>query len=232
VSAPALEVRALGKAFTLHVQGGVTLPVLRDVSLAVHPGECLVLADPSGAGKSTLLRAVYGNYLAQTGHVLVRHRGRVVDMIGASPRLVLDVRRHTLGYVSQFLRVIPRVPTDQVVAGTLRARGLAAGEALPRARAMLERLGIPERLWALSPVTFSGGEQQRVNVARVFVAEYPILLLDEPTASLDAASRLMVVDLIREARARGAAVLGAVHDAQVRAEVATRVRTLAGSEAA
>jgi alpha-D-ribose 1-methylphosphonate 5-triphosphate synthase subunit PhnL len=232
MSAPALEVRALGKAFTLHVQGGVTLPVLRDVSLAVHPGECLVLADPSGAGKSTLLRAVYGNYLAQTGHVLVRHRGRAVDMIGAAPRLVLDVRRHTLGYVSQFLRVIPRVPTDQVVAGTLRARGLTAGEALARARAMLERLGIPERLWALSPVTFSGGEQQRVNVARVFVAEYPILLLDEPTASLDAASRLVVVDLIREARARGAAVLGTVHDAQVRAEVATRVRTLAGSEAA
>jgi alpha-D-ribose 1-methylphosphonate 5-triphosphate synthase subunit PhnL len=198
----------------------------------VHPGECLVLADPSGAGKSTLLRAVYGNYLAQTGHVLVRHRGRAVDMIGAAPRLVLDVRRHTLGYVSQFLRVIPRVPTDQVVAGTLRARGLTAGEALARARAMLERLGIPERLWALSPVTFSGGEQQRVNVARVFVAEYPILLLDEPTASLDAASRLVVVDLIREARARGAAVLGTVHDAQVRAEVATRVRTLAGSEAA
>jgi alpha-D-ribose 1-methylphosphonate 5-triphosphate synthase subunit PhnL len=232
MSAPALEVRTLGKAFTLHVQGGVTLPVLRDVSLAVHPGECLVLADPSGAGKSTLLRAVYGNYLAQTGHVLVRHRGRAVDMIGAAPRLVLDVRRHTLGYVSQFLRVIPRVPTDQVVAGTLRARGLTAGEALARARAMLERLGIPERLWALSPVTFSGGEQQRVNVARVFVAEYPILLLDEPTASLDAASRLVVVDLIREARARGAAVLGTVHDAQVRAEVATRVRTLAGSEAA
>ena len=128
--------------------------------------------------------------------------------------------------------MIPRVPTDQVVAGTLRARGVAVPEALERARAVLMRLGIPERLWALSPVTFSGGEQQRVNVARVFVADYPILLLDEPTASLDAASRLAVVDLIGEARRRGAAVLGTVHDAQVRSEVATRVQTLAGTEAA
>ncbi len=232
MSEPALEVRSLAKVFTLHVQGGVKLPVLRDVSLAVHPGECVVLADPSGAGKSTLLRAVYGNYLGQAGEILVRHRGEVVNIVGAPPRLVLDVRRHTLGYVSQFLRVIPRVPTDQVVAGTLRARGVGAAEALERARAVLGRLGIPERLWSLSPVTFSGGEQQRVNVARVFVADYPILLLDEPTASLDTASRRAVVALIREARERGAAVLGTVHDAQVRAEVATRVRTLAGTEAA
>jgi alpha-D-ribose 1-methylphosphonate 5-triphosphate synthase subunit PhnL len=232
VSGPAIEVRGLAKTFTLHVQGGVTLPVLTGVSLAVHPGECVVLADPSGAGKSTLLRAVYGNYLAQAGQILVRHRERVVDVVGASPRLVLDVRRHTLGYVSQFLRVIPRVPTEQVVAGPLRARGVGATESLARARAMLERLGIPRRLWTLPPVTFSGGEQQRVNVARVFVAGYPILLLDEPTASLDAASRLAVVELIREARRRGAAVLGIVHDAQVRAEVATHVRTLAGAEVA
>jgi alpha-D-ribose 1-methylphosphonate 5-triphosphate synthase subunit PhnL len=232
VSGPALEVRGLAKAFVLHVQGGVRLSVLDGVSVAVHPGECVVLADPSGAGKSTLLRSIYGNYLVRHGQVLIRHRERVVDMVGAPPRLVLDVRRHTLGYVSQFLRVIPRVPTEQVVAGTLRARGMEAGEALQRARGILDRLRIPERLWTLSPVTFSGGEQQRVNVARVFVAEYPVLLLDEPTASLDAASRLAVVELIREARARGAAVLAIVHDAQVRAEVATHVRTLAATEAA
>jgi alpha-D-ribose 1-methylphosphonate 5-triphosphate synthase subunit PhnL len=232
VSEPALEVRALAKTFTLHVQGGVELRVLAGVSLTVEPGESVVLADPSGAGKSTLLRSIYGNYLVRDGQVLIRHRSRVVDMVGAPPRLVLDVRRHTLGYVSQFLRVIPRVPTEQVVAGTLRARGVEPAAALRRARAVLERLGISERLWTLSPVTFSGGEQQRVNVARVFVADYPIVLLDEPTASLDAASRLAVVELIREARRRGAAVLGIVHDAQVRAEVATRVRTLARTEAA
>lgn len=232
MSGPALEVRGLAKAFVLHVQGGVRLPVLDGVSVAVHAGECVVLADPSGAGKSTLLRSIYGNYVVREGQVLVRHRERVVDIVGAPPRVVLDVRRESLGYVSQFLRVIPRVPAEQVVAGTLRARGVEAGPALARARAVLERLRVPERLWALSPVTFSGGEQQRVNVARVFVADYPILLLDEPTASLDAVCRLAVVELIREARARGAAVLGIVHDAEVRAQVATRVRTLAGTEAA
>lgn len=232
MSGPALEVRGLAKAFVLHVQGGVRLPVLDGVSVAVHAGECVVLADPSGAGKSTLLRSIYGNYVVREGQVLVRHRARVVDMVGAPPRVVLDVRRESLGYVSQFLRVIPRVPAEQVVAGTLRARGVQAGPALARARAVLERLRVPERLWALSPVTFSGGEQQRVNVARVFVADYPILLLDEPTASLDAVCRLAVVELIREARARGAAVLGIVHDAEVRAQVATRVRTLTGTEAA
>jgi alpha-D-ribose 1-methylphosphonate 5-triphosphate synthase subunit PhnL len=232
VSGPALEVSGLEKHFTLHVQGGARLPVLTGASLRVAPGECVVLSDPSGAGKSTLLRVVYGNYLAQGGKVLVRHRGAMVDMAQASPRLVLDVRRHTMGYVSQFLRVIPRVPALDVVAQPLRDRGQAPFEARARARALLERLLIPERLWTLSPVTFSGGEQQRINVARVFVADYPILLLDEPTASLDAASRLVVVDLIREARRRGAAILGTVHDAQVRGEVATRVRTLVSAEAA
>ena len=232
MSGAALEIRGLAKAFTLHVQGGVRLPVLMGVSLTVHSGECVVLADPSGAGKSTLLRSIYGNYLPQAGQILVRHRSWLVDMVGAPPRLVLDVRRYTVGYVSQFLRVIPRVPTEQVVAGTLRAQGVEAAAALARARATLEQLRIPERLWSLSPVTFSGGEQQRVNVARVFVAEYPIVLLDEPTASLDAASRGAVVDMIREARRRGAAVLAIVHDALVRAEVATRVRTLDGTEAA
>ncbi|HYB42874.1 MAG TPA: phosphonate C-P lyase system protein PhnL [Candidatus Methylomirabilis sp.] len=228
----AIEVRDLEKTFTLHVQGGVRLPVLRRVSLAVCPGECVVLTDPSGSGKSTLLRAVYGNYVAQAGRILVRHGARMVDIAGAEPRLVLEVRRQSLGYVSQFLRVIPRVPAVDVVAEPLRSLGTPRAEAVERARRMLERLGIPERLWSLSPVTFSGGEQQRVNIARVFAVDYPILLLDEPTASLDSASRVAVVELIREARRRGAAILGTVHDADIRAAVATRVLTLASAEAA
>ncbi|HKZ03997.1 MAG TPA: phosphonate C-P lyase system protein PhnL [Methylomirabilota bacterium] len=219
---PALEILGVEKTFVLHAQGGARLPVLSGVTLAVHGGDCVVLADPSGAGKSTLLRAAYGNYKPQAGRILVRHGDNVVDIVSAPARHVLEARRRTLGYVSQFLRVIPRIPVLDVVAEPLRAMGLPKGIARDRARLVLTRLHIPERLWGLSPVTFSGGEQQRVNVARVFVADYPILLLDEPTASLDAESRALVVELIREARAAGAAILATVHDTAVRAEISTR----------
>jgi alpha-D-ribose 1-methylphosphonate 5-triphosphate synthase subunit PhnL len=221
-----LTIRGVEKTFVLHVQGGARLPVLRGISLAVAAGECVVLADPSGSGKSTLLRSVYGNYKPQAGEILVRHGEDTVDIVSAAPRRMLDVRRRTIGYVSQFLRVIPRVATEDVVAEPLRAQGVGAEDARRRARALLERLRIPERLWRLSPVTFSGGEQQRVNVARVFVARYPVLLLDEPTASLDAESRAAVVELIQEARGRGAATLAIAHDPAVRAAIATRIVTL------
>ena len=231
-SAAAIDVRNLAKSFTLHNQGGVTLPVLRRLCLQVSAGECVVLSDPSGAGKSTLLRAIYGNYKPQSGEILVRHGDRMVDVASAEPRQILEVRRRTMGYVSQFLRVIPRVPAVLVVAEPLRALGMGRTEAIERARAILARLRIPERLWGLSPVTFSGGEQQRVNVARGFIGGHPILLLDEPTASLDAASRALVVQLVHEARQRGTALLGTFHDTDVRERVATRVVSLSEAEAA
>jgi alpha-D-ribose 1-methylphosphonate 5-triphosphate synthase subunit PhnL len=230
--APAIRVRHLAKAFTLHTQGGVTLPVLRRLSLRVDAGECVVLTDPSGSGKSTLLRAIYGNYRPQAGEILVRHGNRMVDVVSAEPQQILEMRRGTMGYVSQFLRVIPRVPAVSVVAEPLRALGVGKADAVERARAILKRLRVPERLWGLSPVTFSGGEQQRVNVARGFIAGHPIMLLDEPTASLDASSRAIVVQMIREARERGTALLGTFHDADVRALIATRLVSLSEAEAA
>jgi alpha-D-ribose 1-methylphosphonate 5-triphosphate synthase subunit PhnL len=228
----ALVVEGLLKTFTLHTQGGIQLFVLRGVDLAVYPGECVALTDPSGSGKSTLLRAVYANYRPQGGRILVAHDGGRVDMVSAGPRELLAVRCRTIGYVSQFLRVIPRVATLNVVIEPLRAFGVTRETAIARGRVLLERLRIPERLWSLSPVTFSGGEQQRVNVARGFIADFPILLLDEPTASLDPASRAIVVELIREARERRAAIVGTFHDAEVREAVATRALTLHGAEAA
>ena len=231
MSAAVLVVEDLAKTFTLHTQGGAVLPVLDGVSLTVAPGECVALGDPSGSGKSTLLRAIYGNYRVQRGRVLVRHAGDMLNIVAAEARRILEVRRRTLGYVSQFLRVIPRVPTVAVVAEPLRMLGAPAEEACRRAETLLRRLRIPERLWALSPVTFSGGEQQRVNVARGLVAELPILLLDEPTASLDPESRAVVVDLILEARARGTAIVGAFHDRAVRDAVASRVVLLSGQPA-
>jgi alpha-D-ribose 1-methylphosphonate 5-triphosphate synthase subunit PhnL len=218
-----LRTEALGKSFTLHMQGGVTMPVLRDVDLTLSAGECVVLSGPSGTGKSTLMRSLYGNYRAGTGRIMIRHRGDWVDLAGADPRLVLTVRRDTLGYVSQFLRVVPRVSTLEIVAEALTSRGTPPGEAKIQARAMLLRLNLAPRLHDLPPATFSGGEQQRVNLARGFISNHPVLLLDEPTASLDTANRDAVVQLVAEAKAAGAAILAIVHDATTRDAIADRL---------
>ncbi len=218
-----LKAEDLGKEFVLHLQGGVRLPVLRHLNLEVAPGECVALAGPSGAGKSTLMRCLYGNYGAGVGRVMVRHGVQEVDLVSADPRLVRAVRRDTLGYVSQFLRVIPRVPALDIVAEPLMARGVPQEEARARASALLTRLNLPARLHGLPPATFSGGEQQRVNLARGFAPDYPVMLLDEPTASLDAANREVVIGLIAEAKARGAALVGIFHDIEVRDRVADRL---------
>ena len=209
---------AVSKTFTLHTQGGAVIEVLRDASLSVMPGECVALVGASGSGKSTIMRMIQGNYLAASGRILVGG----LDVTRATPREIIALRRGTLGWVSQFLRVVPRVPTLDVVAEPLLALGVAADEARNRAAALLARLNLPRALWALSPTTFSGGEQQRVNIARGFVHGYPALLLDEPTASLDPVNRAVVLDLIREAKTRGAAILGIFHDAEARAEICDR----------
>lgn len=222
-SQPALRVSGLTKSFVIHAQDDLAIPVLNDVALAVSPGECLALVGPSGAGKSTLLRSLYGNYRADKGSIRVRQDEAWIELVGAEPRTVLDVRQRTMGFVSQFLRVIPRVSAIDVVAEPLKRRGTDPAEARQRAEFLLGMLGIPARLWALPPATFSGGEQQRVNIARSLIVDYPILLLDEPTASLDAANRDGVVELICQRRDAGAAIVGIFHDIDVRDAVATRV---------
>lgn len=218
--------------FTLHNQGGIRLPVLEAVDFDAAAGDCLVLAGPSGTGKSTLLRCLYGNYLATEGSIRVRAGDDWVELVGAPEQRILALRRDVIGYVSQFLRVIPRVSALDVVAEPLRMAGIDAGEARERAAAMLRRLNVPQRLWGLAPATFSGGEQQRVNIARGFIARHPILLLDEPTASLDPDNRAVVVALIREARAAGRCLLGIFHDEEVRDAVASRVLALRPAQAA
>ncbi|MEI6204439.1 MAG: phosphonate C-P lyase system protein PhnL [Enhydrobacter sp.] len=224
---PVLRVSGLNKSFVMHAQGGLALRVLEDVALSVAPGECLALVGPSGAGKSTLLRSLYGNYRPQTGSIRIRHREAWVELANAEPRTTLDVRRHTLGFVSQFLRVIPRVATVDVVAEPMLRLGATPEQARDRAQFLLSLLGIPERLWQLPPATFSGGEQQRVNIARSLIADYPVLLLDEPTASLDVANRDGVIDLIRQRREAGAAIVGIFHDTAVRDALATRLHNVA-----
>ena len=226
------DIRGLAKSFTLHNQGGVTLPVLAAVDLAVRAGECVALHGRSGTGKSTLLRTLYGNYRAQSGELWVRHGATRIDLAQASPRRIIELRRSTIGYVSQFLRVIPRVPALDIVAEPMRARGLDVETARERAALLLTRLNVPERLWHLAPATFSGGEQQRINIARGFAVEYPILLLDEPTASLDGDNRASVIGLIDEVLAHGTAIVGIFHDGEVRERVASRLYDMAEAKAA
>lgn len=216
-----LEVEDLSKDFLLHLQGGVRIPVLDSVFMDVSAGECVALSGASGAGKSTLLRSLYGNYRAGAGAIRVRHDGELVDITLASPRRVVEIRERTLGYVSQFLRVVPRVSAIDIVADA--ARGMSVEAAHGLASRMLTRLHIPTRLHVLPPATFSGGEQQRINLARGFIGSHPILLLDEPTASLDNANRDIVIDMIREAKARGAAIVGIFHDTHVRDAIADRL---------
>jgi alpha-D-ribose 1-methylphosphonate 5-triphosphate synthase subunit PhnL len=214
-----IRVQDLSKSFTLHNQGSAVIPVMEGAHLQVARGECVGLVGASGSGKSTLMRMIWGNYLAASGRIWVGD----LDVASASPRQIIRLRRETLGYVSQFLRVVPRVPTLDVVAEPLLNLGVPAETARARAAALLTQLNIPERLWPLSPTTFSGGEQQRVNIARGFAHPYPALLLDEPTASLDAANREVVLRLIEAAKARGAAIIGIFHDEAARDRLSDRV---------
>ncbi|WP_105383779.1 phosphonate C-P lyase system protein PhnL [Neorhizobium alkalisoli] len=218
-----LVVSEVFKSFTMHLRDGIKLPVVNDVSFSVASGECVVLGGPSGIGKSSILKMLYGNYAVDAGQILVSHKDRLVDIASADPRTIIDVRRHTLGYVSQFLRTVPRVAALDVVAEPLVARGIQAPEAKEKASDLLARLNLPRELWSLPPATFSGGEQQRVNIARGFITSHSILLLDEPTASLDAVNRRVVVDMIAEKKREGVALLGIFHDEEVREAVADRI---------
>jgi alpha-D-ribose 1-methylphosphonate 5-triphosphate synthase subunit PhnL len=222
-----IEVEGLAKGFTLHLRGGLLLPVVKGVSFQVQRGECVALGGPSGIGKSSILKAVFGNYAVDAGRIWIRDGERRIDLASASPRTVLSLRRRVIGYVSQFLRVIPRVAARDVVAAAARESGASEGEALATAARLLTRLNLPEKLWSLPPSTFSGGEQQRVNIARGLAGRHSILLLDEPTASLDAQNSAAVVELIKERKQAGAAILGIFHDAPVREALADRTIDIA-----
>ncbi len=218
-----LRIDNLAKTFLLHNQGAKKLPVFQNISFQVKAGECLVLTGASGTGKSTLLRAIYANYLVQSGTINIRHENKWVDLASASPHEVLDIRKKTLGYVSQFLRVIPRISAIDLVCEPLIVQGKLIKPTKAQAKKLLNKLSIPESLWDLPPATFSGGEQQRVNIARTLIQDYPILLLDEPTASLDEKNRDAVIELINEARNQGTAVVGIFHDKYVRESVGTKI---------
>src|SRR5215470_4427275 len=213
----------VAKTFVMHLRGGARLPIVRGVSFSVRSGECVALSGPSGIGKSSILKLIYGNYRVDAGRVLVTGEIGTVDVASASPRQMLALRRTTLAYVSQFLRTIPRVGALDIVAAAVREEGVAAEVAQARARELLAKLNVAPRLWDLPPATFSGGEQQRVNIACGLAPRRPVLLLDEPTASLDDINRATVVEMISARKREGAAVIGIFHDADVRERLADRI---------
>lgn len=217
-----ISVDKVGKEFTTHSRNQ-TRQVFSAATFSVGKRECVVLDGPSGIGKSSLLRAIYGNYLVTSGSISITTDDRSISVTDAEPDEIIELRRSSISYVSQFLRALPRIAAIDVVCEPLIALGVGRDAARDKAADMLQRLNLPESLWGLSPLTFSGGEQQRVNIARGFVADLPVFLLDEPTASLDKNNRQVVIDLIREAVGRGACAIGVFHDQDVRETVASRI---------
>lgn len=224
---PVVSIRGLSKCFILHQRQSAHLPVLAGLDLDAQRGECLALEGPSGLGKSSLLKLIYGNYRASSGRIEVADAtGRMIDVTTASPRAILGLRRDVIGYVSQFLRVIPRVCALDILVDELLDRGVADPQAKEAARdraaEWLARLRIPQRLWSLPPATFSGGEQQRINIARSLIRPRPLLLVDEPTASLDAQNAATVIEILREALTRGSTVIAVFHDPSAAGQLGAR----------
>ena len=225
-----LSIENLSKTFRLHMLGGLEVPAVKDVSFEVREGEFVGLSGPSGAGKSTVLKCIHRTYLPTAGAVrFASKRLGPVDLVHLSEGNILELRRTEIGFVSQFLRVIPRVGALDLVAEPIRHRlDVPLDEARNRAAALLDRLRIPRRLFDAYPATFSGGEQQRVNIARAVGWKPSLLLLDEPTASLDRHSAETALQLLSELRDEGCTLLGIFHDPELLSRVADRIIRIGG----
>ncbi|MDR2216467.1 MAG: phosphonate C-P lyase system protein PhnL [Nevskiaceae bacterium] len=218
-----LKVENFAKHFRLHEQNKF-IPSSHDVNLTVYAGELTALIGPTGAGKSSVLKGIYRTYLPSAGRILYRHAlDHEIDLVHASDHQILELRRCDIGFVTQFLHCLPRQATLDVVAHPLVTLGIAREEARRRAAELLSAMNLPERLWSVSPATFSGGERQRVNLARGLIARPRLLLLDEPTASLDPATSEIVIGLIEDLKAQGTAMLAIFHHPELTRRLADRV---------
>lgn len=221
-----LRVRNFSKQFIVHEQG-TSIPSAHQVSFDVFERSLTAIAGPTGAGKSSVLKGIYRTYLPSEGEILYRTReGELVDLATADEHRVIQLRRDEIGFVTQFLHFLPRQSTQDVVAQPLVKRGVPLEAAQAQARTMLSRMNLPERLWTLSPATFSGGEKQRVNLARGLVAKPRLLLLDEPTASLDPVTTERVVTLIEELKNEGVAMLAIFHQPELVERLADHTITI------
>lgn len=225
-AAPILSVEGFAKQFELHEQGKL-IPSSSDVSFNVYAGKLTALTGPTGAGKSSVLKGIYRTYLPSAGRILYHdQQGVTYDLARCDEHQILDLRRSEIGFVTQFLHALPRQATEDVVAQPLYQRGISREQGRERARDILSRLNIPERLWGLPPATFSGGEKQRVNLARGLIAKPRLLLLDEPTASLDPKTTDVVVDMIQAMKQEGTAMLAIFHHPELVDRLADNVVAL------
>ena len=211
-----IRCEGLGKSFVMHVRGGKTIQAFSDVNFELHEGEFVGVSGPSGSGKSSLLKCIYRTYLPTSGHIWYTELdGERVDIASADDHTILRLRSQELGYISQFFPVIPRVSALDTITNAMTAKGFDREDAEDQAKDLLERLGIPESLWNMFPSTFSGGEKQRINIIHGVISRPRVLLLDEPTASLDARSATAVIGLIRELKRDGTAMVGVFHDEEL-----------------
>lgn len=223
-----LNVRGLSKVFILHGLGAKRIVGCRDVSFRLEPGMFLAITGTSGAGKSTVLKSIYRSYLPSTGQIIYQSDEGETDLATLDDRGVLALRRREIGYVSQFLRVVPRVSALDVVAESLLLRGASTEEARRAAGSLLARLRLSEELWDAYPANFSGGEKQRVNIARASLSRPRLLLVDEPTASLDAGTKRDVVDLLHDLKRDNVTIVAALHDREVVERLADEVLQMEG----
>lgn len=208
-----LEVVDLEKRFELHILNEKQIEALRQVSFEVDEGEVVGLTGKTGSGKSTLMRCIHRTYLASGGKILYHHaNAEITDLVTATEHQVLRIRKADITYCSQFLQVIPRVPAIEVVATALTSRGTSDPEARRAAGESFERLSLPRELWDTYPATFSGGEQQRVNIARAMISRPRLLLVDEPTASLDMKTKDAVIDMLLDLKMNGTSIILITHD--------------------
>lgn len=228
MTVPMLDLRDVGKSFTLHALDR-RITGCQHVSLIVQPGEFVGITGRSGSGKSTVLRLIYRTYLPESGEMRYdSSRFGLVDLARASERMVLYLRRYEIGYVSQFLQVIPRTTAREVVEGAARAAGADPADARAATERLLAHVELPRPLWDSYPYGFSGGERLRLNIARALVTRPRILLLDEPTASLDAIAKARVGELLAQLRAEGATMLGIFHDLEFMGGVCDREYRMEG----
>jgi alpha-D-ribose 1-methylphosphonate 5-triphosphate synthase subunit PhnL len=213
MEAAMLNVNQLAKHFTMHIRGGVVIPSFTGASFETRAGSLLALTGPSGVGKSSLLKCIYRTYLPSAGEILYTAKdGRVIDRAAAGDWELLTLRRNEIGYVSQFFHIMPRVSALDTLIEPLLSRGVEREAALDRARDMLSRVGLGKTLWDMYPSTFSGGEKQRLNILRAIITRPRLLLLDEPTASLDRGYKEKIMEMILDLKAEGTAMIGVFHD--------------------